>query len=431
MLISKEISTLENDMLDLKENLSEWKNMPELLKMDEATSTTPGGTIDRRRTFRSSVADLKTLYASQMQTLHTLIEGSAKFVPAVAGRHIIIETGDMVALNTATYKVEYPVHFVLLDDQLLVARRRKQRATADDEASGKKPRGKLVAEKCWLLNEIVIVDVKDTTDLHNLIKVRHAKEVHVYRCARPSDKKNLLLNFRQVAEELAARRRKEREGENERRKSIWTGSAPKNSGPDEPMPNLPPWLADMAQANGAVVGDSRGAPDRARSDEDVRWMDDFCDKLTVAVAMREWDEAARLVDEGKARSTKMPSLTPRLTQLTDSLISALLHALGATGNSALMRKSTVVHLAALLQRLGSTPAAVNAFLAARTEMTRRRVRSIAMEGDVVSYVSDLCVVVFCGIKHTADWFLASWREHEVASRKYLFAFMVVAADIYF
>lgn len=105
MLISKEISTLENDMLDLKESLSEWKTMPELLKMEESPTATSGGTIDRRRTFRSSVADLKTLYASQLQTLHAFIEGSAKFVPATPGRHIVIETGDMVTLNTATYKV--------------------------------------------------------------------------------------------------------------------------------------------------------------------------------------------------------------------------------------------------------------------------------------------------------------------------------------
>lgn len=65
----------------------------------------------------------------------------------------------------------------------------------------------------------------DPKDLSNIIKIRHTKEIHVYRTSRPSDKKQLLLAFRQVAEELAAKRRKEREGENERRKSVWTGAA--------------------------------------------------------------------------------------------------------------------------------------------------------------------------------------------------------------
>lgn len=45
VLISKEISTLENELLELKESLSEWKSMPSLLKIedDSATSTALAG----------------------------------------------------------------------------------------------------------------------------------------------------------------------------------------------------------------------------------------------------------------------------------------------------------------------------------------------------------------------------------------------------
>src|SRR3954462_10739081 len=57
----------------------------------------------------------------------------------------------------------------------------------------------------------------------NVFKIRHGKETHVYRTEVPADKKVLLSQFRQVAEELAARKRREREGEHERRKTIWAG----------------------------------------------------------------------------------------------------------------------------------------------------------------------------------------------------------------
>lgn len=57
----------------------------------------------------------------------------------------------------------------------------------------------------------------------NVLKIRNNKETYVYRCDLSGDKKVLLTQFRQVAEELAARRRKEREGEHERRKSLWVG----------------------------------------------------------------------------------------------------------------------------------------------------------------------------------------------------------------
>jgi exocyst complex component 8 len=36
IMISKEISTLENDMSELKESLAEWKSMPSLLRIEEA-----------------------------------------------------------------------------------------------------------------------------------------------------------------------------------------------------------------------------------------------------------------------------------------------------------------------------------------------------------------------------------------------------------
>lgn len=59
----------------------------------------------------------------------------------------------------------------------------------------------------------------------NVFKIRHGKETHVYRTETPTDKKSLLAQFRQVAEELSQKRRKEREGEHERRKSMWQGNA--------------------------------------------------------------------------------------------------------------------------------------------------------------------------------------------------------------
>ena len=69
----------------------------------------------------------------------------------------------------------------------------------------------------------MILTVVDYADMTNVFKIRHGKETHVYRTENPSDKKNLLGQFRQVAEELAAKKRKEREGEHERRKSLWAG----------------------------------------------------------------------------------------------------------------------------------------------------------------------------------------------------------------
>jgi exocyst complex component 8 len=59
----------------------------------------------------------------------------------------------------------------------------------------------------------------------NVFKIRHGKETHVYRTENAADKKSLLSQFRHVAEELAAKKRKEREGEHERRKTMLQAGA--------------------------------------------------------------------------------------------------------------------------------------------------------------------------------------------------------------
>lgn len=107
----------------------------------------------------------------------------------------------------------------------------------------------------------------------------------------------------------------------------------------------------------------------------------------------------------------MPALGTKLTPLKASLTSLLLQSLSSPSN----RKSAVTTLIALLVRLKASAAARNTFLTAREELMRRRVRMIRFEGHVGVYVGDLAVVYFTGIKHTADWYLSSFKENEVAS----------------
>ena len=110
----------------------------------------------------------------------------------------------------------------------------------------------------------------------------------------------------------------------------------------------------------------------------------------------------------------MPHLAAKLTPLKASLTTALLQSLAMPNN----RKSTVVHIISLLVRLKAGAAARSTFLSARTNIMKKRVRMITFEGHIGMYISDLAVVVFTGIKHTADWFLASFKENEVSSCEY-------------
>lgn len=120
----------------------------------DAPRPLPGAGGPNRRTQRNSLADLATLYKSQLSALWDGVEGAQKFLPYVPGRHIITESASFIELNSATYKPKQQVHLFLLNDAMLVSVK-KRRGTGVGGAM------RLVAERCFNLSEIVVVDLKD------------------------------------------------------------------------------------------------------------------------------------------------------------------------------------------------------------------------------------------------------------------------------
>lgn len=116
-------------------------------------------------------------------------------------------------------------------------------------------------------------------------------------------------------------------------------------------------------------------------------------------------------DVGQTKLSSMPLLAGKLPSLTKQLISSLLDSLSLPSN----RRSSVVSLITLLNRLKAGSAARNTFLEMRAQVIRAHMRKIRFEGDIGIYVGELATVYFTGIKHTADWYLASFKENEVAS----------------
>lgn len=97
--------------------------------------------------------------------------------------------------------------------------------------------------------------------------------------------------------------------------------------------------------------------------------------------------------------------------LKDSLTTDLLQAISDPAN----RKLSINKLSTYLMRLGAGLAARDAFLETRAEVMRKRARMIRFEGNISLYISELALVTFTGIKHTSEWYLASFREHDMAS----------------
>lgn len=78
----------------------------------------------------------------------------------------------------------------------------------------------------------------------------------------------------------------------------------------------------------------------------------------------------------------------------------------------------MTNLIGLLLRLNAGPAAKSTFLKMRSQVIKNLIRKIRFEGHIGAYIGDLAIVTFTAIKHTADWFLASFKENEAASSKF-------------
>ncbi|KAK4699025.1 exocyst complex component 8, partial [Phenoliferia sp. Uapishka_3] len=402
VVISKEISTLENEMLELKSVLEEWRAVPESLEggwgVDDLLIG--GSSGPNRRTQRNSLADLATLYKSQLSALWEGVEGSQKLLPYVPGRHLISESASFIELNSATYKPKQHVHLFLLNDTMLVSVK-KRRGTA---VGGKV---RLVAERCFNLSEIVVVDLKDGGDLTNAVKIKRGKETIIFRTDKSEDKKVLLMAFKKVAEELMNKKRKEMLSEAEARKG---DPGTLRSARFDYDGSLPSSGFSPTEMLGFGKDDPTG--------KDLSWIGDYSDELSVSIAMRMFEEAVVLVEKGK---TIIPHLVEdphasvmfreKLDQRSTELVSALLQDLSDHS----IRKSGVIRTTSWLLRLGQGEKARETFLAGRGTLVRKRARQIKFEGDISMYISELAMVCFTLIKNSCEWYMAAFKDNRMAS----------------
>jgi hypothetical protein len=128
--------------------------------------------------------------------------------------------------------------------------------------------------------------------------------------------------------------------------------------------------------------------------KDLRWIDEYGDDLTMAIATRDWDEAVKLME-----SLRPPLLTQMLYDLSSPDI----------------RKTPAARLVFLLTRLDASDAARDTFLQTRRQVMLKRIRSIRCEGDTSIYISELGIVCFTVIRHTSDWYMSAFKENRMAS----------------
>ncbi|KLU81992.1 exocyst complex component EXO84 [Magnaporthiopsis poae ATCC 64411] len=412
--ISKEAEKLKGEMRALKNLMSELSANTTALRSassrgdgggaGEAVNLSAGGVSASlsKRDKRSSVADRTALWNSQMQALYKHVEGSQKFLPNSSGRHVVQNAGHWIELDSATYKSRRAMQIFLLNDHLLIASRKKKRAEGSEF---REPQVKLVADRCWPLLDIEVVDMAGSgeassgrTKLADAIMVRGVgQETVIYRTekADDSEKGSLMLNMRKAVEELRRGLQSEMDANNKAKETI-NYFASRDPGLLQKT-DLLETLSDIKDMLIEVDG----------KQQNLRWVEGQMDELDIEIALQRFEPAVVRVEKlkGLAKSLKNNAIAQDFIEFKVEERSARLGALITrelveTHENQRKTKRNV----GWLTRLGYEDRAREAYLEARSNIIQKRSRQCIFQGDLHRYIWEISFVYFTIIKNTVACF---------------------------
>ena len=454
--ISKEAEKLKGEMRTLRGLMSElttsFNQASAHAGVPEPARRPLGDDVRRRantQANRSSVANLEALWNVQLHALWKNVEGSQKFLPAIPGRHVVLEQGSWLELDGATWKAKRHAHIFLLNDHLMIATRRKKRVDPNAMTNGdsaQKQATRLIADRCWPIQDIDMIDLASTgsvgsaekTSMSNAISIRCGNESFTYRSDKSTaaEKTNLLLAFRRTADELRKTLRADMEENSKNKETI------------DYLSTRDPALSNKTDLLQSLSG-SKDRPEILIEVEgkhhNLRWVEGQIDGLDSEIALHRFEEAVQRVEQLRrlakglkgnmiaqdlittkvderarklaGKSTEFipfptpPSSSPCMvyvhpitieelhstnTAVSNTLPDILTHSLAQTHSALTPTKTNIAHLV----RLTYTPQARTTYLTARASTIRQRARQLIFSGDLLLHVSQLSYVYFALIRNT-------------------------------
>jgi uncharacterized membrane protein YkoI len=398
----------------------------------EHNATSAMSLADRKRANRSSVANLEAMWSTHLQTLWKRVEGSQKYLPALPGRHIIMESQRWVELNAATWKPRRRVTLVLLNDHLLIASEKKRHDMLPGQNASPKsnrqsvynPQSQtmLVADRCWNLQDVSLADLsgshaqavgrqKENDAVRNAINIRAGNESFTYATSDMAEKAGMLVAFRKAQEDLRKQTAIEH-GEREKavdELAMLTGKDPRSlrraaAAALERSNNTDAKSGGLNRSNSVVV-------DAAGRQQSIRDIEAQIDGLDIDIALQHFEEAVgktetlrKLGREIRGYPVAQEIILSKVNERASRLAASVARQLSQTSGGAEKTKENVQWLL----RLGFEDLARARYLDARTETLRLRTRQLPFKGALPPYLHALAFVTFNMMVHTFRSFTASF-----------------------
>jgi hypothetical protein len=396
--IGKEAEVVRVEMRNLRSLISEMSTaMAQIAATSGADSFAISASSRGGRGNRSSVANLEAMWNSHLQQLWKRVEGTQKFLPAIPGRHVVYESGKWVELQSATWKPRRKVHVILLNDHFVIAGEKKRAADVARDPKDRSQSAPLALIKCWPLQEIQITDLPQRTNgpgpnqnsmASTSINVRVGGESMTFATENQdiNEKLTLLSNFRKSFEdlrktlELETQDQVARQGQNNGLASptFKTGFFGEYNFSNASSTSS---FGPMGSKQDIYV-DVDGKP------QSLRQVEAEMDDLDIKIALQSFDEAVSLTEKlrrvvqgmikssgssgqnGAVQGGATAILARKLDERSGKLAGVLLRYL-ADGHSWMGATRKNVDW---LTRLGYEDRARDAYLDARSEVIRKRIR---------------------------------------------------------
>ncbi|KAI4151687.1 MAG: hypothetical protein LQ341_000862 [Variospora aurantia] len=417
--ISKDAEKLNNEMRTLRSQLAEVStsvsNLMLRANIPESRPTQDDmATRSRKQANRSSRADLQNMWNVQLHELWKHVEGSQKYLPAIPGRHVISEQSQWVELDAATWRTKKRARIILLNDHLMVAVEHKRRVDPSTLKNGereKKAGTKLVAEKCWALQDIDILDLasmantRDKDEMANAINIRCGHESFTYRSDRSStsDKTKLLSDFRIASEELrrALRANTETSAKGTDTMNYYAARDPTLSQKTDLLRSL-----SNSKNRPEVLIEVDG------NQRNLRWVEGQIDELDIEVALQHFEDAVRHVENLRKLARGLNGNTMAQDLIVTKVDGRANKLAGANTQHLVVQRLKDTHSfpnatqtnVAWLVRLGFDDRARESFLQARSDAITKRARQCIFEGDLRDYIFQVSFVYFTLMKNTVKIF---------------------------
>lgn len=368
---SKEISALESEMYQLGQNLHEQQELTHTLQNLSIMDAKP-----------SSMQDAEGAKKQEQHSISVLLETveGGSIVTEVPDRYLV-HSGLLYELDRESHKELGEVRAFLLNDSLMTA------------ASTVKRRGpvKYLFQALYELENMAIVDVKDTDTLKLSFKILMFPNSHLYQAESEEDK----LQWIQL---LGATKKKHKEEVNAMKK--------------EAVTRMRGQSIDQAVGQGPfskiVVRETDSVTSEWERKQDDDWIKEVPENLDVYIAQREFDRAVELILKtktyirGSSDIHALRDIRARLNHRINQLSDVLKNELKASPSGSLRGGPRAARRAVgLLIKLGRSPEACNLFLENYRQIIIHDIDDVKMEEAINLYVVNFASTFFKGLRNAA------------------------------